>query len=61
MATGTLAGLWDVQSCANKEKYMCKRMAEEVITTAAPVTTPAPSCSNDWYPIVNRDFCFKVC
>ncbi|KAK3546334.1 hypothetical protein QTP70_025673, partial [Hemibagrus guttatus] len=58
--TGTLAGLWDVLSCTNKEKYICKRMAEDVITTAAPVTTPAPNCSQDWYPLLNRDFCLKL-
>lgn len=59
-ATGTLAGLWDVLSCTNKEKYICKRMAEDLITTQAPVTTPAPNCSQEWFPIAHRDFCLKV-
>ncbi|XP_027025082.2 macrophage mannose receptor 1b [Tachysurus fulvidraco] len=59
-ATGTFAGLWDVLSCTNKEKYICKRMAEDLITTQAPVTTPAPNCSQEWFPIANRDFCIKL-
>ncbi|MCI4377658.1 hypothetical protein PGIGA_G00205990 [Pangasianodon gigas] len=60
ITTGIRAGLWDVLSCTNKEKYICKKMAEDVITTLAPITTPAPNCSHEWYPLTNRDFCFKL-
>uniref|UniRef100_A0A8B9GUM5 Mannose receptor, C type 1b n=1 Tax=Astyanax mexicanus TaxID=7994 RepID=A0A8B9GUM5_ASTMX len=60
MTTGVLAGLWDVLSCTNAEKYICKQKAERVITTLPPATTPAVSCSPGWNPLTNRDFCFKV-
>uniref|UniRef100_A0A3B1JA80 Mannose receptor, C type 1b n=1 Tax=Astyanax mexicanus TaxID=7994 RepID=A0A3B1JA80_ASTMX len=60
MTTGVLAGLWDVLSCTNTEKYICKQKAEGLITTMAPPTTPAPSCNESWSPIPNRDFCYKL-
>ncbi|KAI4891477.1 hypothetical protein NFI96_005398 [Prochilodus magdalenae] len=60
MTTGILAGLWEVLNCNNQEKYICKQKAEGLITTPAPPTTPAPQCSEGWYPLKNRDFCFKT-
>ncbi|XP_072544235.1 macrophage mannose receptor 1-like [Salminus brasiliensis] len=60
MTTGVHAGLWDVLSCTNRERYICKQKAEGVITTPAPPVTPTPSCSSDWYPITKRNFCFKM-
>ncbi|XP_072544729.1 macrophage mannose receptor 1-like [Salminus brasiliensis] len=60
VTTGILAGLWDVLSCTNAEKYICKQKAEGVITTPAPPTTPAPSCNEGWKPLANRDFCYKL-
>ncbi|XP_030630453.1 macrophage mannose receptor 1-like [Chanos chanos] len=60
MTTGRLAGLWDVLSCTNKEKYICKYQAEGVTTTSAPPTSPAPACAEGWEPLINRDFCFKL-
>ncbi|XP_063048519.1 macrophage mannose receptor 1-like, partial [Engraulis encrasicolus] len=59
MTTGTLAGLWDVLSCSNKEKYICKHQAEGVVTTPAPTTSPAPRCAVGWSPLGDRPFCFK--
>ncbi|KAI5104059.1 macrophage mannose receptor 1 precursor [Silurus meridionalis] len=64
--TGTFAGLWDVLSCANKEKYICKRMAEDFVTTLAPTTIAPPNCSDEWVPVRDRDilkpvvFCLKL-
>ncbi|XP_053349941.1 macrophage mannose receptor 1-like isoform X2 [Clarias gariepinus] len=60
ITTGTFAGLWDVLSCTDKVKYICKQMAVDVITTPAPTTIPAPNCSNEWFPLTNRDFCVKL-
>ncbi|XP_017569678.1 macrophage mannose receptor 1-like isoform X2 [Pygocentrus nattereri] len=60
MRTGILAGLWDVLKCTNQEKYICKQKAEGVITTPAPPTTQALGCSEGWYPLTNRDHCFKL-
>ncbi|KAJ8419188.1 hypothetical protein AAFF_G00006870 [Aldrovandia affinis] len=60
MTTGTFAGLWDVLSCTNKEKYICKQMAEGVTSTKSPMTTPALSCPVDWRPLASRNMCYKI-
>uniref|UniRef100_A0AAY4A3Z7 Macrophage mannose receptor 1 n=1 Tax=Denticeps clupeoides TaxID=299321 RepID=A0AAY4A3Z7_9TELE len=59
MTTGAFAGLWDVLSCSNKEKYICKHRADGVVTTPAPPTTPAYRCADGWHEMPNRPFCFK--
>uniref|UniRef100_A0A671L2P7 Macrophage mannose receptor 1-like n=1 Tax=Sinocyclocheilus anshuiensis TaxID=1608454 RepID=A0A671L2P7_9TELE len=59
MMTGLVAGLWDVLSCSNKEKYICKQRADGLVTTPAPPTTPALACPEDWTPLLSRDFCVK--
>uniref|UniRef100_A0A8B9LTS7 Mannose receptor, C type 1a n=1 Tax=Astyanax mexicanus TaxID=7994 RepID=A0A8B9LTS7_ASTMX len=48
MQTGTSAGLWDIQSCDTKQKYICKKMAEGVTTTKEPPTTQPLSCPSKW-------------
>lgn len=60
MTTGLLAGLWDVVSCANKEKYICKKKAEGVPPTTVPPTTPTLTCASGWSPIGERNDCLKV-
>lgn len=61
MTTGMFAGLWDVVSCSNKEKYICKKLADGVQTTTIPPTTPALSCASGWTPVGGRrSVCFKV-
>uniref|UniRef100_A0A4W4DQ84 Mannose receptor, C type 1b n=1 Tax=Electrophorus electricus TaxID=8005 RepID=A0A4W4DQ84_ELEEL len=55
MTTGILAGLWDVLNCTNKEKYICKQIAEGVVTTPATSIITPVSCAQDWHPITNRD------
>lgn len=60
MTTGVFAGLWDVVSCSNKEKYICKKPAEGVHVTTVPPTTPPLSCESGWIPVSNRNICFKV-
>ncbi|XP_070961448.1 macrophage mannose receptor 1-like isoform X1 [Oncorhynchus clarkii lewisi] len=60
MTTGMFAGLWDVVSCSNKEKYICKKMAEGVTSTMAPPTTPALSCPSGWSPAAKRNVCYKL-
>ncbi|XP_065132571.1 macrophage mannose receptor 1b [Paramisgurnus dabryanus] len=59
MTTGMLAGLWDVLSCSNKEKYICKQAAEGVVTTQAPPTSAPLKCSEEWVPIGSRNLCVK--
>ncbi|CAL9698126.1 unnamed protein product [Knipowitschia caucasica] len=60
MTTGVFAGLWDVLSCTNKEKYICKKKAEGIPPTTVPPTTPTLTCAAEWNPLHKRNFCFKV-
>lgn len=60
MTTGIFAGLWDVVSCSNKEKYICKKLAEDVQTTTIPPTTPVQSCASGWTPAAKRNVCYKL-
>jgi len=60
MTTGIIAGLWDVLSCSNKEKFICKQRADELVTTPAPSTHPPLTCSEDWVSVSSRDICVKV-
>nr|XP_057915903.1 macrophage mannose receptor 1 [Doryrhamphus excisus] len=60
MTTGIFAGLWEVVSCSNKEKYICKKPAEGVHVTTVPPTTPALNCASGWTPVSNRNVCFKL-
>ena len=60
MTTGTFAGLWDVVSCSNKEKYICKKPAEGALITTVPPTTPALSCEPGWSSVEGRNICIKV-
>lgn len=60
MTTGILAGLWDLLPCTNKEKYICKHLAEGAVLTAAPPTVSPPKCPEDWNQVGTRHFCSKV-
>ncbi|XP_029003075.1 macrophage mannose receptor 1 [Betta splendens] len=60
MATGSFAGLWDVVSCYDKEKYICKKRADGVqFSTVAP-TTVALTCAAGWKPVAKRSVCYKL-
>ncbi|XP_029309225.1 macrophage mannose receptor 1-like [Cottoperca gobio] len=60
MQTGVFAGLWDVLPCTNKEKYICKHLAEGAVLTPAPPTVPPPMCADGWTRIVTRNVCYKL-
>jgi len=60
MKTGVFAGLWDVVSCSNKEKYICEKPAEGAHVTTVPPTTPAMSCQSGWTPVAERSVRYKV-
>lgn len=61
MTTGMLAGLWDVLSCSDLQKYVCKRRAEGVsMTTTAPTPPPTQSCPDGWNSMMDRRFCIKL-
>ncbi|XP_034026660.1 macrophage mannose receptor 1-like [Thalassophryne amazonica] len=60
MTTGMFAGLWDVVSCSNKEKYICKKIADGAQMTTVPPTTAALSCASGWTPAGKRNVCYKL-
>ncbi|KAJ4936384.1 hypothetical protein JOQ06_000978 [Pogonophryne albipinna] len=60
MTTGFFAGLWDVLPCTNKEKYICKHLAEGAVLTPAPPTQAPLKCADGWTPIGARHFCYKL-
>ncbi|KAK2822605.1 hypothetical protein Q5P01_022670 [Channa striata] len=60
MKTGIYAGLWDVVPCTNREKYICKHLADGAALTPAPPTLQPPSCVNGWTKLVSRNYCFQV-
>ncbi|KAM7400356.1 hypothetical protein PAMA_004850 [Pampus argenteus] len=59
MTTGIFAGLWDVLNCTNKEKYICKHLAEGAVVTPAPVTRAPPQCPEGWNQVGSSKFCSK--
>uniref|UniRef100_A0A3B4UHI4 Mannose receptor, C type 1b n=1 Tax=Seriola dumerili TaxID=41447 RepID=A0A3B4UHI4_SERDU len=56
MKTGIFSGLWDVLPCANKEKYICKHLAEGAVLTPAPSTLNSPKCADGWSPLFVKLF-----
>ncbi|XP_038573590.1 macrophage mannose receptor 1-like [Micropterus salmoides] len=60
MTTGVLAGLWDVLPCTNKEKYICKHLAEGAVLTVAPPTQTPPQCEDGWTRVGTRNVCTKL-
>ncbi|XP_053185960.1 macrophage mannose receptor 1-like [Scomber japonicus] len=59
MTTGVFAGLWDVLPCTNKEKYICKHLAEGAVLTPAPPTLTPPKCPDGWTQVGTRNMCSK--
>ncbi|KAI9544497.1 hypothetical protein NQZ68_001370 [Dissostichus eleginoides] len=60
MTTGVFAGLWDVLPCTNKEKYICKHLAEGAVLTPAPPTQAPLKCADGWTRVGSRNYCFKL-
>lgn len=60
MKTGIFAGLWDVVPCTNKEKYICKHLAEGAVLTPPPPTLFPPECASGWTRLGFSNRCFKV-
>ncbi|XP_024910181.1 macrophage mannose receptor 1-like [Cynoglossus semilaevis] len=60
MTTGILAGLWDVVSCSDKAKYICKKTAVGAPVTTVPPTTAALTCASGWTPAGTRNVCYKI-
>lgn len=60
MKTGVAGGLWDVLSCEEKAKFVCKHWAEGVTRPPEPTTTPEPKCPEDWGTTSKTSMCFKL-
>ncbi|XP_035994263.1 macrophage mannose receptor 1 isoform X3 [Fundulus heteroclitus] len=60
MATGISAGLWDVLPCTNREKYICKHLAEGAVLPPAPPTVPSVQCPESWFRVPLKHICYKV-
>ncbi|XP_078519695.1 macrophage mannose receptor 1-like [Lissotriton helveticus] len=60
MRTGAAGGLWDVISCAEKIKPICKQLAVGVTPPPIPTTTAPPKCPHDWHEKKNSKACFKI-
>uniref|UniRef100_A0A3Q2WPT7 Mannose receptor, C type 1b n=1 Tax=Haplochromis burtoni TaxID=8153 RepID=A0A3Q2WPT7_HAPBU len=60
MKTGIFAGLWDVVPCTNKEKYICKHLAEGAVLTPPPPTLFPPECASGWTRLGFSNQCFKL-
>ncbi|XP_040027915.2 macrophage mannose receptor 1 isoform X1 [Gasterosteus aculeatus] len=60
MTTGYFAGLWDVLPCTNKQKYICKHLAEGAVLTPAPPSVVSPLCADNWNRIGLRNYCYKL-
>ncbi|XP_054027215.1 macrophage mannose receptor 1 [Dryobates pubescens] len=59
LRTGTAAGLWDVQNCDIKAKFLCKKMAEKVTLPPAPETPSDAKCPLGWDTRNSTHLCFR--
>ncbi|XP_031428801.1 macrophage mannose receptor 1 [Clupea harengus] len=60
MQTGMSAGLWDLLSCGSEQKFLCRKMADGVTTSAPPPTTHPLSCHSGWTAKADSNLCYKV-
>ncbi|XP_049454404.1 macrophage mannose receptor 1-like [Epinephelus fuscoguttatus] len=60
MISGVFAGLWDVLPCTNKEKYICKHLAEGAVLTPAPPAFVPTQCADSWTHIESTNNCYKI-
>ncbi|XP_047445681.1 macrophage mannose receptor 1-like isoform X2 [Mugil cephalus] len=59
MTSGIFAGLWDVLPCTNREKYICKYLADGATVTVPPPTVTPPQCADGWNRVGTRNVCVK--
>ncbi|NXS55163.1 MRC1 protein, partial [Brachypteracias leptosomus] len=60
LRTGNAAGLWDVQNCEVKAKFLCKKVAEKITLPLAPETTSDFKCPLGWDTSNSSNSCFRV-
>ncbi|NXG26234.1 MRC1 protein, partial [Grallaria varia] len=59
LRTGNAAGLWDVQNCEVKAKFLCKKLAEKVTVPLTPETIPDSKCPLGWDTSNSTNSCFR--
>ncbi|XP_071416339.1 macrophage mannose receptor 1-like isoform X2 [Pithys albifrons albifrons] len=59
LRTGNAAGLWDVQNCEVKAKFLCKKLAEKVTVPLVPKTIPDSKCPLGWDTSNSTNSCFR--
>ncbi|XP_025065881.1 macrophage mannose receptor 1-like isoform X2 [Alligator sinensis] len=57
--TGIAAGLWDVQNCEEKAKFLCKQLAEAATLHPIPETMTNLICPMGWDSDYSISSCFK--
>ncbi|NWH78351.1 MRC1 protein, partial [Piaya cayana] len=60
LRTGNAAGLWDVQNCDVKAKFVCKKQVEKITLPLAPKTISDSKCPLGWDTSNSTDSCFRV-
>uniref|UniRef100_A0A8D0EN57 C-type lectin domain-containing protein n=1 Tax=Strix occidentalis caurina TaxID=311401 RepID=A0A8D0EN57_STROC len=60
LRTGNAAGLWDVQNCEVKAKFLCKKLAEKITLPLAPGTISDSKCPLGWDTNNSTNSCFRV-
>ncbi|XP_069715635.1 macrophage mannose receptor 1-like isoform X4 [Phaenicophaeus curvirostris] len=58
--TGKAAGLWDVQNCDVKAKFVCKKQAEKITLPLTPKTISDSKCPLGWNTSNSTNSCFRV-
>ncbi|NXE05186.1 MRC1 protein, partial [Lophotis ruficrista] len=59
LRTGNAAGLWDVQNCEVKAKFLCKKLAEKIILPLTPETASDSKCPLGWDTSNSTNSCFR--
>uniref|UniRef100_A0A803YDR7 C-type lectin domain-containing protein n=1 Tax=Meleagris gallopavo TaxID=9103 RepID=A0A803YDR7_MELGA len=59
LRTGSAAGLWDVQNCELKAKFLCKKTAEKITRPFAPGKNSNFKCPLGWNTSNSTNSCFR--
>ncbi|NXC39026.1 MRC1 protein, partial [Penelope pileata] len=60
LRTGNAAGLWDVQNCEVKAKFLCKKLAEKMTLPHASGKIPNFKCPLGWNTSNSTNSCFRI-
>ncbi|XP_008490918.2 macrophage mannose receptor 1-like [Calypte anna] len=60
LRTGNAAGLWDVQNCEVKAKFLCKKLAEKITLPLSPEAVSESKCPLGWDESNSTNSCFRA-